>query len=147
VHGLVTLSSPDAFGAVLANWDAPGQHRDVHAAMAGMLAGRLDVPGVPERFAAQLRHPAVREREMAARPGRAAVADALRCRLAHMVATAETDTARDAARALSGPVGAAPVRDVIVAAVADSGRPYGCVSPRRSCCADGRPRRTGGRRW
>lgn len=87
VRGLSALSSPTAFAAVLAGWDAPRQHRDVHATMVGVLVTRMDVAGIAERFTAQLHHAAVRERVMAARPDRPSAADALRRFLAYTVAT------------------------------------------------------------
>ncbi|MDF6041598.1 hypothetical protein LRD69_05375 [Streptomyces sp. JH14] len=129
VHGLAALSSPDAFTAVLAGWDAPGQHRDVHATMADILAVRMDVPGVAERLAGQLHHPAVGDRVMAARPERALAADALRRFLAHTLATAEADTAHAAARALRGPAHATDrLRAVVAAVVCDADRPHGVRS-------------------
>ncbi|WP_328889761.1 hypothetical protein [Streptomyces sp. NBC_00316] len=129
VHGLAAVSSPDAFTAVLAGWDAPGQHRDVHATMTDVLAVRMDVPGVAERLAGQLHHPAVRERVMAARPERAPAADALRRFLARTLATAEADIAHAAARALRGPAHATDrLRAAVVAVVSDADRPHGVRS-------------------
>ncbi|MFJ7495232.1 hypothetical protein ACIQZB_29365 [Streptomyces sp. NPDC097727] len=125
VRGLSALSSPTAFAAVLAGWDAPGQHRDVHATMVGVLVTRMDVAAVAERFAAQLHHAAVRERVMAARPDRPPAADALRRFLAYTVATGERASATAAVHALLGTQVTAPVGEVIAAAVTDSGRPRG----------------------
>ncbi|MER5361770.1 hypothetical protein [Streptomyces sp. NPDC002785] len=123
VRGLSELSSPAAFAAVLAGWDVPGQHRDVHATMAGVLAARTDAVGIAERLTAQLHHAAVRERVMAARPDRPQAADALRRFLADTVATGEKESATAAAHALVKTAATAPVTDVIAAVVADSGRP------------------------
>lgn len=125
VRGLAERSSAAAFAAVLAGWDVPGQHRDVHATMAGVLATRMDAAGVAERFTAQLHHAAVRERVMAARPDRPSAADALAGFLAHTVATGEPVSAAAASHALLGRAGTAPVRDAVAAAVTDSGRPSG----------------------
>lgn len=125
VRGLSALSSPTAFAAVLAGWDAPGQHRDVHATMVGVLVTRMDVAAIAERFTAQLHHAAVRERVMAARPDRPSAADALSRFLAYTVATGEKVSATAAAHALLGTVVTAPVGEVIAAAVTDSGRPRG----------------------
>ncbi|SCF57214.1 hypothetical protein [Streptomyces sp. Ncost-T10-10d] len=125
VRGLSALSSPMAFAAVLAGWDVPGQHRDVHATMVGALVTRMDAPGVAERFTAQLHHEAVRDRVMAARPDRPSAADALGRFLAQTVATGEKAAATAAARALLGMTGTAAVREVVAAAVSDSGRPSG----------------------
>ncbi|MFI6724053.1 hypothetical protein [Streptomyces atratus] len=125
VRGLSALSSPTAFAAVLAGWDAPGQHRDVHATMVGVLATRMDVAAVAERFTAQLHHAAVRERVMAARPDRPSAADALRRFLAYTVATGEKASATAAAHALLGTEATAPVGEVVAATVTDSGRPRG----------------------
>ncbi|MFI8438774.1 hypothetical protein ACIGJO_34610 [Streptomyces sp. NPDC079020] len=124
VRGLSALGSPAAFAAVLAGWDAPDQHRDVHAAMAGPLTERMDDPGVGERLAARLHHRAVRERVLAARPDRAPAAGALYRFLARTAATAERDTALPAARALKGPARADPVVRATVSTVAtDPERP------------------------
>ncbi|MEV6077198.1 hypothetical protein AB0L80_19090 [Streptomyces sp. NPDC052069] len=124
VRGLSALSSPNATAALLAGWDAPGQHRDVHAAMAGPLAARMDAPGIGERLAAQLHHPAVRERVLAARPDRAAAAGARYRFLARTVATAERSTAVQAAHALRGPGSAdGPVRGTMAAVAGDPERP------------------------
>ncbi|MFJ5723277.1 hypothetical protein [Streptomyces sp. NPDC093149] len=128
VRGLAERSSPAAFAAVLAGWDVPGQHRDVHATMAGVLATRMDAAGVAERVTAQLHHAAVRERVMAARPDRPSAADALAGFLAHTVATGESVSAAAAAHALLGTAGTAPARDAVAAAVTDSGRPSGVRS-------------------
>ncbi|WPW28026.1 hypothetical protein P6B95_12030 [Streptomyces atratus] len=125
VRGLSALSSPTAFAAVLAGWDAPGQHRDVHATMVEVLVTRMDVAAVAERFTAQLHHAAVRERVMAARPDRPSAADALRRFLACTVATGEEASATAAVHALRGTQVTAPVGEVVAVAVTDSGRPRG----------------------
>ncbi|MFF3561752.1 hypothetical protein ACFYXS_17075 [Streptomyces sp. NPDC002574] len=50
-----------AFGALLAAWDAPGQHHDVLAVVAVPLTAALDRPGIPARLRARMGHPAVRQ--------------------------------------------------------------------------------------
>ncbi|MFI9101281.1 hypothetical protein ACIGXA_12220 [Streptomyces fildesensis] len=58
---LTELPGESAFTALLAGWDAPGQHRDVLAVLARPLVGRIDRPPVAARLAAQLHQPAVRD--------------------------------------------------------------------------------------
>ncbi|MGW0858669.1 hypothetical protein, partial [Streptomyces sp. NPDC002690] len=70
-HGLAAMDRDRrgaAFGALLAGWDAPGQHRDVRAAMVPALAERADDPEVARRLGAGLRLPALSEPLFAARP-------------------------------------------------------------------------------
>ncbi|MFD3453105.1 hypothetical protein ACFWVC_13105 [Streptomyces sp. NPDC058691] len=50
-----------AFGALLAAWDVPGQHHDVLAVLAVPLTAALDRPGIAARLRARMGHAAVRQ--------------------------------------------------------------------------------------
>ncbi|WP_299537542.1 hypothetical protein [uncultured Streptomyces sp.] len=121
---LAARPSPAALTALLAGWDAPDQHRDVHAALVAPLVEEVDRPGVADRLAARLHHRAVRERVVAATPRRAGAAQALRLFLARTAAGAEAGTAGAAAGALRGPAPESrDLRAVLVAAATDPERP------------------------
>lgn len=125
VRALAMMPGPLPWQALLAAWDAPGRHPDVLAALTRPLAVRMDQPGVAERLAAALRHPAVLEAAAAARRD---VPQAARERYALMwaeqVATAPADTAIASCRALATLRGApAEASALVAAAAADPRRP------------------------
>ncbi|MFD6422331.1 hypothetical protein [Streptomyces sp. NPDC060198] len=118
-----------AFDALLAGWDAPGQHRDVRAAMVPALAERADDPEVAGRLGDGLRLPALSERLFAARPVRPEARRA-RCELlARAAATEDTAVAVEAARALAhaGPL-EPEAAERLVTVAADPERPRGVRS-------------------
>jgi hypothetical protein len=87
--------------ALLAAWDAPGQHHDVLAVLVSPLAARMGEAGVAERLAAAVHHPAVME---PLAQGQQNLPDAARGPYARFLATqaasAPSATAAAACRAL-----------------------------------------------
>ncbi|MFG3498776.1 hypothetical protein [Streptomyces sp. NPDC047928] len=124
-RALAALPGRTGFAALLAAWDAPGQHRDVLAVMASALVARIHEPAVRARLAARLGSTAVREAALAAWPAAPPARAGFAAFLAGLVRTADAEVAQTAARALEqgAPSAVLTVLDTLAAAVSDTDRP------------------------
>lgn len=126
---LTELPGESAFAALLAGWDAPGQHRDVLAVLARPLVSRIDQPPVAARLAAQLHQPAVCDAVITGDTSEVPVEvrGAYARFVAGLVPVAEPEIAGAVCRAMwqhrAWP--AEEVAGPLSAAVADPGRPCG----------------------
>ncbi|MGW7257717.1 hypothetical protein [Streptomyces sp. NPDC054834] len=126
VRALGTLDG--AFEALLAAWDAPGQHPDVRAVLARVLLPDIDRAGVSDRLRAAADEPAVRDAVVHARvqavPG--SKGEPYRAFLVRLVEEGGEDTTVAACRALAGRLTpeATDALRVLSEVMADPDRPH-----------------------
>ncbi|EPH44251.1 hypothetical protein ABT390_09810 [Streptomyces aurantiacus] len=103
-RALGTLTDEAAFAALVAVWDAPGQHRDVHAVVARLLLAAIDRPEMADRLTRGVAEPAVRDAIIHARVGPVpdSASAAYRSFLARLVREGGDDTVVAACRVLPG---------------------------------------------
>ncbi|MGH4030008.1 hypothetical protein ACQB60_13830 [Actinomycetota bacterium Odt1-20B] len=103
VRALGVLHEEAAFDALLAAWDAPGQHRDVRAVVARFLVPCITHSDVADRLARQAHEPAIREAVLHTRGGAVpdSAARAYRDFLTHLAKDGDDDTAAAACRVLT----------------------------------------------
>ncbi|MFD0313424.1 hypothetical protein [Streptomyces flavalbus] len=102
-RALGALRGPYALDALLAAWDAPRQHPDVRAVLAGALLPAVDRTDVADRLARAAPEPAVRDAVIHARVGKVPEtrSDPYRAFLARLVEAGDEDVAVAACAALS----------------------------------------------
>ncbi|PBC65451.1 hypothetical protein BKI49_03460 [Streptomyces sp. Tue6028] len=121
---LGALPGEDAFEALVAAWDVPGQHPDVRAVLARGLLTRVDRPDVARRLVEAAGEAAVRDAVVHARVG-VAGREAYAAFLARLVETGDEETVVAACRALPVwlPPGARDAMKVLVDAFTAPERP------------------------
>ncbi|GGS13610.1 hypothetical protein GCM10010252_61280 [Streptomyces aureoverticillatus] len=103
-RALGTLTGEAPVAALVAAWDAPGQHRDVHAVVARLLLAVIDRPEIADRLTRGVTDAAGRDAVIHARVGPVpdSAAAAYRPFLARLVREGDDDTVVAACRALPG---------------------------------------------
>ncbi|MEI5100683.1 hypothetical protein RB200_21855 [Streptomyces sp. PmtG] len=126
-RALADLPDAVARDALVAAWDAPGQHRDVRAVLARALVASVEQPGIADRLLQGTTEPAVREIVIHARVGTVShsSAQAYRSFLGRLVREGDRETAVAACKVL--PVWSTPHSDDALRAVVAV-----VVEPRRS---------------